>query len=422
MPVPTGSELPHGMPRRSPTRRQFLQRAAILAAGTPALVAFLDACSKSGPASSAPSLTIASPSSPVKWNIPEDNKAIADGLAPEKGATLKIYNYADYLSPQAIKGFEDKYACKIEVSTFNDGDEAITKLRSGVDFDIYNAGYSEMSRLVTGGLVRPINHSYIPNITNVWPSFTNPWYDQGWQFTVPYTIYTTGIGWRTDQVPADIGALKNPYESLWDPQYKDKTAILDDWHTAMAMVLLKEGKTDVNTSSADDLKLVGDQLAALLKATSPKVTITMYSDMPAGQIGLSQMWSGDIINAQSYLPEGVGTEVLQYWYPQDGKGLVDNDTLVTLKGGKNPVLAHLFLNHMLDPDVAKENFSAIGYQPPQNTITADSLVSEEFIPENLRSAIVKPEYFDSGYRLLELDAANDAAWHNVWNTFNAGGS
>jgi len=382
----------------------------------------LAACAKTGPASSGPTLTIAKPDNPVKWTIAEDNKPIADGLAPEKGATLKIYNYADYLSPQAVKTFEQQYGCKVEISTFNDGDEAITKLRSGVDFDIYNANYTEMSRLVTGGLVRPLNHSYIPNITNVWPTFTNPWYDQGWQFTVPYTIYTTGMGWRTDQVPADIGAMKNPYESLWDPAYKNKTAIIDDWHTAMAMVLLKQGITDVNTSSAADLKMVGEQLTALVAATSPKVTITMYSDMPAGQIGLCQMWSGDIINAQSYLPEGVGTDILRYWFPADGKGLVDNDMLVTLRGGKNPVLAHLFLNHMLDPAVAKENFSAIGYQPPQNSITADSLIAEQFIPPNLREAIVKPEYFDSGYRLLELDADNDAAWHNVWNAFNAGGS
>ena len=66
---------------------------------------------------------------------------------------------------KAIKDFEDKYGVKIEVSTFNDGDEAITKLRSGVDFDIYNANYTEMSRLVTGGLVRPLNHSYIPDIS-----------------------------------------------------------------------------------------------------------------------------------------------------------------------------------------------------------------------------------------------------------------
>ena len=423
MPIPSGSDLPFGVPRPAATRRQFLVRAAILVAGAPALTSILAACGDGGPpSSSAPSLTLARPDSPVTWDIADDNKPIADGLSPEKGATLKIYNYADYLSPQAVKSFEDKYGVTIEISTFNDGDEALTKLRSGVDFDIYNANYTEISRLVTGGLLRPLNQSYIPNISNVWPSFTNPWYDQEWRYTVPYTIYTTGMGWRTDQVPADIGGSPNPYASLWDPVYKDKTAILDDWHSAMALVLLKEGITDVNTSSEADLQMVGEQLSALVAATSPKVTITMYSDLPAGQMGLAQMWSGDIINAQYYLPEGVGTEILQYWFPADGKGLVDNDMLVTLRGGKNPVLAHLFLDHMLDPAVAKENFSAIGYQPPQNTITADSLVAEEFIPENLRSAIVKPEYFDTGFRLLELDPANDAAWRNVWNAFNAGGS
>jgi spermidine/putrescine transport system substrate-binding protein len=192
------------------SRRQFLARAGILAATAPTLGAFLQACSKNAPSSSQPSMTLAAPNNPVKWPIPDDNKPIADGLSPEKGATLKIYNYADYLSPQAVKAFEDQYQTKIEISTFNDGDEAITKLRSGVDFDIYNANYTEISRLVNGGLLRPLNHSYIPNIKNVWEGFTNPWYDQEWRYTVPYTIYTTGIGWRTDQVPADIGALKNP--------------------------------------------------------------------------------------------------------------------------------------------------------------------------------------------------------------------
>ena len=53
-------------------------------------------------------LTLAAPDTPVKWDIADDNKPIADGLAPEKGATLKIYNYADYLSPEAVKGFEDQ--------------------------------------------------------------------------------------------------------------------------------------------------------------------------------------------------------------------------------------------------------------------------------------------------------------------------
>ena len=424
MPVPNGPA--RGLPSettRRPTRRQFLQRSAILAAGTPALIAFLDACSRSTPSSSGPSLTLAAPDNPVTWDIADDNKPIADGLAPEKGATLQLYSYADYVSTDAVKSFQDKYDVQVQISTYNDADEAITKIRGGnVDYDLYYPSYDAISRLVSGSLVRPLNHSYIPNINNVWPSFTNPWYDQEWRYTVPYTIYTTGIGWRNDQVPADIGALPNPFDSLWDPAYKGKTAVLDDWHTAMAMVLLREGITDVNTSSEADLKMVGEQLNAMVAATSPKVTITMYSDLPAGQFGLAQMWSGDIINAQAYLPEGTSTDVLRYWFPQDGKGLVDNDMMVVLRSGKNPVLAHLFLDHMLDPEVAMQNFTAIGYQPPQVSITADSLVAEEFIPENLRSAIVKPEFFDAGYPLLELDPANNDAWHNVWRAFKAGGS
>lgn len=407
------------------SRRQFLLRAALLAGGTPAMVAFLNACAKAEQtsSSSAPSLKIATPDKPVTWDILKDNEPIADGLAPEKSATLQLYSYADYVSPDAVKSFEEKYGATVAVSTFNDTDEAITKIRAGsVDYDVFFPSYDQIGKLVNGSLLRPLNHSYIPNINNVWPVFTNPFYDQQWRYTTPYTVYTTGIGWNNTEVPADIGALENPYAALWDPTYKNKTAVIDDWHTAMSMVLLKEGVTDVNTNSTADLKIVGEQLTALVAATSPKVTITMYTDVPTGQIGLAQMWSGDIINAQNYLPEGGSAEVLRYWFPADGKGLVDNDLMVVLRGGKNPVLAHMFINHMLETESAKQNFKQIGYQPPQVSMSPDSLVTDGFVPENIKSAIVRPEYYDVGYRILELDPDNDAAWHNVWRAFKAGGS
>jgi spermidine/putrescine transport system substrate-binding protein len=406
---------------RRPNRRQFLQQSALLAVAAPALAAFLDACSSGGQPNSAPPRRIASPQHPVTWDIAADNKPIADGLTPEKGATLQLYSYADYIAPDAIKSFEDRYSTKIHVTPFNSTDDALTTIRrGGVDYDLYFPGYYQLDPLVTGGLIRPLNHSYIANIKNLWPTFSNPFYDQQWRYTVPYTVYTTGIGWHTDQVSADIGALQNPYGALWDPAYNKKTAVIDEWHTAMAMVLLKSGITDVNTASVNDLKTVGDQLSALTEATSPQVTVTMYSDLPAGQIGLSQMWSGDIVNAVSYLPSGTGPEVLRYWFPSDGKGLVDNDLIVLLRGGKNPVLGHLFLNHMLETDVAKQNFQQIGYQPPQVSLDVDSIVAEGLVPSNLKNAIVRPDYLETGYRLLELDAANDAAWQTVWRSFRNG--
>src|SRR6478735_3559870 len=48
------------------------------------------------------------------------------------------------------------------------------------------------------------------------PSFHDPWYDREARSTVPYTIYSTGIGWRTDMVHTDIAAMDNPYDVLWD--------------------------------------------------------------------------------------------------------------------------------------------------------------------------------------------------------------
>ena len=161
----------------------------------------------------------------------------------------------------------------------------------------------------------------------------------------------------------------------------------------------------------------------MVAATSPKVTITMYNDLPAGQIGLSQMWSGDIINAQSYLPEGTGPEILRYWFPADGKGMVDNDLMVDPQGRQESgAVASVPQPH------ARTRCRQAELHPDRLPAAAEFDRSRTrwsptgFIPENLKSAIVKPEYFDVGYRLLELDAANDAAWHNVWRAFKAGGS
>ena len=420
-------ELPEHRRRIIP-RRTFLSRMALLAVSGPATLEALAACAKSpeavsGGGATAGPLKIASPANPVTWPI-DKSALIADGLTPEKGATLQIYNYADYLGPKVVKAFEKKYAAydvKVRVSTFNDTDEALTKIRAGNSgYDIYVPSYDQIAKMVSGKLIRPINQSYVPNIANVWPEFTDPWYDGEWRYSVPYSVYTTGIGWRADRITDDLGAGSNPYDVFWDPAYSSKLAVIDDWHTAMAMVALRAGITDINSTKPKDIAVIRDQLLDMQQQTQPKVTITMYNDLPAGQLDLAQMWSGDVVNSQYYLPKGVGPKVLAYWYPQDTPGMVDNDLLVVLAQGKNPVLSHLFLDFMLDTKNALDNFGYIGYQPPQTSLDAASMIADGYVPENLGTAIVKQEWFAQGYRLLELPPAADAAWHQVWQQFKAG--
>jgi spermidine/putrescine transport system substrate-binding protein len=398
---------------------------AAAAAAVPASGGLLGACVRAAATRSVSgALTLAAPDHPVTWPISASNQPIAGHLTPERNATLRLYNYADYIAPQAIKAFEKKYArynVNVTVSTFNDTDEAITKIRTGaVPYDIYFPSYDQLSRLVAAELVRPLNHSYLTNIDNVWPAFLNPWYDQQWRYTIPYTVYTTGIGWRVDKVRTDIAAMSNPYDTLWNSAYRGETAIIDDWHTAMAMCLLREGITDINAASSADLKMISNQLQALQRTSQPKVTITMYNDLPGGQLGQCQMWSGDVVNAQYYLPKHTSVDILRYWFPDDGHGMVDNDLMVVLRNGKNPVMAHLFLQHMLETKSALANFSYVGYQPPQRSLDPDTVVARGFVPKNLASAVVKENYFNVGYRLLELSVDNDAAWHKIWLAFKAG--
>jgi spermidine/putrescine transport system substrate-binding protein len=176
----------------------------------------------------------------------------------------------------------------------------------------------------------------------------------------------------------------------------------------------------VNTADPAVLGATRDAMLEMLSLSQPRVTITGYTDIPEGVLSLSQCWSGDMITGQYYLPEGVDPSVLRYWSPPTGQGLIGNDFLCLPKGGENPVLAHHFLNYMLTNDVALENFSWVGYQPPMKSLSPDTMVADGWVPENLAAAVVKPEWFQVGYPLLELPPAVEAEYQAIWQQFKAG--
>ena len=354
--------------------------------------------------------------------LPLCNDAIKDGLEPEKG-TLKIFNYVDYVGPDAVKAFEKQYGVKVDITIFDSMDDAVSKIQANTArFDITNVSPDRLGSLVATRNLQPLNRSYIPNFSNLWPSVQDPFYDKGSQYSIPYTLYTTGVGYRVDKIdPADDPfKLEDGTDLLYNPKYKGRTWVLDDDREALSMALLRLGITDVNTEDPEQVAKAGAELSRLTSLVNVKIGIQDYTKLPEGQAWVHQAWGGDMINAVSNLPKGVDPSVLGYWFQPDGKGLIQNDMWAIPKSAEHPVLAHLFLNFLLDPENALLNFNGIGYQQPLNAMDPASFVSQELVPKNLETAIVKPTDFERGYEELQLSPAGDRLWQAEWRKFNSG--
>jgi len=374
-------------------------------------------------------LPLPRPDNAVTWGITETNKPIADGRPIERGP-LSVYNYADYIDPALIKRFEKQYSASVQIATYNSSDEAIAKLASGaVAFDVViGLTGSNIVNLIAQKLLQPLNHSYLGNLAkNVWPELQDPFYDRGARYTVPYVVWSDGIGWRNDKVKEDIAGMDVPWDIFWHAQaYRGLVGILDDKRDALSLPLQRDAmrtgvRPDLNTESPTAIAHSESELAQLGSICNPKVTITDYQTLPEAKTVLHQSWSGDLLSAAFYyLPKGVKADVLSYWAPQQN-GVVQNDFLCIGRTAKNPVLAHTFLNYVLDDKNAYSNFvNFTGYTPPQNAINAESLIKQGLIPKSLADAVVRPDQFAANQELLQLSIEGERVWDDAWAKFKAG--
>lgn len=435
----------HPKDRPGLTREQLLRRAAGSAAAVAGIGA-LAGCENtttpigSGDQGPGSKFVVPKPTGPgglplprtdnsVTWAITDTNTSIAEGRATERGP-LRVYNYADYLDPATIKVFEKRYDTKVQVATYNSADEAIAKLAAGaVAFDvILGLSGSNIVNLIAQQLLQPLNHAYLPNLAkNIWPELQDPFYDRGSRYTVPYVVWGDGIGWRNDVITTDVAAMDVPWDIFWHAQpYRGRVGLLDDKRDALSMPMQRDAmrtgaRPDLNTEDGVIIAKAGTDLAQLNEICSIKVTITDYQTLAEKKTVLHHSWSGDVIGAAVfYMPKGVKPDVLSYWGPEQN-GVVQNDFLCIGRAAKSPVLAHRFLDFMLDERNAYNNFvNFTGYTPPQKAIDAEALIKQGLIPKTLARAVIRPDEFAANQELLQLTIEGERLWDSAWSKFKAG--
>src|SRR6185437_12537376 len=251
-------------------RRDFLRGGAALGLGGTAL--WLTAACGAG------STAVQSPK-PLVYP-----KAVIDG-------DLEYFNWAEYLNPDVIKGFEKQYGVKVHETNFDNMQSMMAKLNAGIAYDVTFPTNDFVNELVKADALTPIDHTQLTNWSEVPSYFSNPWYDPHANYSVPYALWTTGICWRTDKVP---DTMAGSWNDLWTlaPKYSGKMFLLDDFQETLGMSLLRNHK-DVNSGNRGDL----DQAVVELLKIKPNVRQFVSNEIPGlvdGTAWISHAWSGDV--------------------------------------------------------------------------------------------------------------------------------
>ena len=151
---------------------------------------------------------------------------------------LAYFNWAQYINPKLLSGFEKEYKVKVNESNFTNMENMLAKLRAGVKYDVAFPEAQTAAQLVKANFLAPLDHSkHHELVAGQLAPFHNPWYDAGAKYTVPYAIWTTGIAWRTDKVKGMTGSWNDLFNH---PEAAKHTYLLDDMREVIGMGLLDD--------------------------------------------------------------------------------------------------------------------------------------------------------------------------------------
>ena len=403
-------------------RRAFLRRMTAAGLTLSPAATLLAACDRTVPPAPRGSSILSKPRGPT----------FESGLPAEGDAVLKVYEWRDYLSKGTLTSFERSFPdgdVRVEVESFSHMDEAIARLHDpATRFDVFFPTIDALPGLIDAGLLRPLAHDLLPNLRNLWPWFregVGPFYDPGQRYSLPYTVYVSGVAWRDDLVEtADApGHADDPWGLFWNPSYRGRVGMYDGYLEAMSLALLRDGVADVHAATDAQLEAAVAALVDAVAITGVRFTNDGAEEgLPEGEFAVHQAWSGDVLSAPSYAAaEGdfdLGKK-LRFWSPPGPEKIVGCDLMAICERGRFPDLAHAFLNHLLDTRVGVENFCWNGYQPPLRGVTPEAFAAPDSpwhmeVPPNLLGTLLDNGSFADAQMLVGFAPSDRARWLDYW--------
>lgn len=288
---------------------------------------------------------------------------------------LNVYNWDTYIGETTLQTFTDKTGIKVQYDLYANNEELFAKLKAGnPGYDVIVPSDYMVETMIKVGMVEALDHSQIPNIKNIDPDpvFSNPAFNPGLKYGVPYVWGTTGLGYR----PSKTGELDSWETVFASDKFSGRIALLDDQRVVLGAVLKLLGFS-INTVNADEIAKARDMLIKQKRHIKTLAPDNGQDLLLSGEVDVVLEWNGDIVQVMAE------DDDIAYVVPNEG-GQVWSDNVCIATGAPHPGNAHAFLNHIHDPEVNAELANTIQYAT--SNIAARKLIS----PDDLKNPAIYP--------------------------------
>ena len=280
-----------------------------------------------------------------------------------EGTTLNVYNWGEYISDgsddtlDVNAEFEKKYGINIIYSNYESNENMYNKLSSGgANYDVIIPSDYMIARLVEEDMLEELDFSNIPNYKYIVDKYKDLYYDPENKFSVPYTVGMVGLIYNTTMVEGE----PDSWGALWDERYKGNILMFNNPRDAFGIAQFYLGQS-INTKSVEDWNKAIDALKAQNHLVSSYVMDEVFNKMERGDAALAPYYAGDFLTMYDVNPD------LAFVYPKEGVNFFV-DAMCIPKNAQNKEAAELYINFMLEEDIAVANANYICYASPHELV------------------------------------------------------
>lgn len=284
---------------------------------------------------------------------------------------VNFYNWDTYIGETTLADFEAATSVPVNMTLFASNDELFARLRAGnPGYDVIVPSNEYVARMAQAQMLMELDHSKIPNISNIiqQPEFTDPGFDPGRRYSMPYTWLDIGIGYRKSRMPSPTFVPDSWSYLLDSPQFSQKIAVLGESADLIRIAAKYKGHSVNNIPEA--LLSEIEQMLIRQKAHIKRFHSDDGQDMlVSGEVDLVMEYNGDIAQVMRTDPD-IGWVV-----PREGS-LKNSDCLCIPVGAPHADDAHAFINYLLDGEAGAKIADYIQYATPNQA--AKDLMPDDY--------------------------------------------